>query len=708
MTLQSVTSIVSYAGNGATIEFPITYRFLDDSHVQVSLRDDATSILTPWVKGTQYTLIGAGEDSGTLTVITTPTDYTPASGETLFIERKVPFTQLTDFVEGGPLPAEVLENGLDKNTMLAAQLSDTGSTLTKVVRAAATVTDNPDLSFIEAAAGRAGKIIGFSPDGSAIALQDGAGNFKGDWATSTSYLVRDVVISVDAATLNNNYVADESHVSGVFATDLAAGKWIKVLDAKAVADSAAAAAASEANAATSETNAATSETNAATSASNAATSETNAATSETNAATSASNAEASATILEYVFDGSTAMADPGSGDLRFNNATISSVTLCAFSNLTSGSGTPDVSDLIASFDDVPNVTGSSTITFRKAGTNGIFAKFYITLVADNSSWLQVSLTYINHSGSFSASDTIMCQVATSGNDGSNELITDITPQLGGVLDTNAKQVVYSQGADVASASALNLGSDGNYFDITGSTTITSINTLTSGFVAKSPEVRLHFDSALILTHHATNLILPGGVNIATAAGDEAKFIEYASGDWRCVSYQRASGIQVAPSDWEFIESQAVSGTPSDINMAIIGYDEYKLYMFNILPVLVAEPVIQVSTDGGTSYDETGYAYHVNGGITSSSTYSAASSTSSTFLKLSFGILTDTDFSTKLYIHGAADATKNTVFDGYGSFGVRTSQSSGYQSTRSIFNHIKFFFPGSNISSGTFILYGKKA
>ena len=92
----------------------------------------------------------------------------------------------------------------------------------------------------------------------------------------------------------------------------------------------------------------------------------------------------------------------------------------------------------------------------------------------------------------------------------------------------------AKGADVASATALALGADGNYFDITGTTTIATINTIAVG-----TQVTLHFDDALTLTHSA-DLVLPGGADITTAAGDEATFIEYAAGDWRCINYQRAA------------------------------------------------------------------------------------------------------------------------------------------------------------------------
>lgn len=128
-----------------------------------------------------------------------------------------------------------------------------------------------------------------------------------------------------------------------------------------------------------------------------------------------------------------------------------------------------------------------------------------------------------------------------GGGGINSIIEDLTPQLGGHLDTNGKQVCWSQGIPVASpvGGVLTLGTDGNEFDITGANAITSIATLGVGTV-----VVLHFDGFLTLTHNAVNLILPGGANIATAAGDIAVFYEYAAIDWRCIAYTKANGEAV--------------------------------------------------------------------------------------------------------------------------------------------------------------------
>jgi len=144
----------------------------------------------------------------------------------------------------------------------------------------------------------------------------------------------------------------------------------------------------------------------------------------------------------------------------------------------------------------------------------------------------------------------------SGTGGIAAVVDDTSPQLGGTLDTNSKQVRWSKGADISSATALTLGADGNYFDVTGTTTITSIVTLAVGTV-----VKVHFDAILTLTHHATNLILPGGANITTAAGDEAEFVEYASGDWRCINYQvAASSPGVATAGLQSTQVFTSSGT----------------------------------------------------------------------------------------------------------------------------------------------------
>ena len=89
---------------------------------------------------------------------------------------------------------------------------------------------------------------------------------------------------------------------------------------------------------------------------------------------------------------------------------------------------------------------------------------------------------------------------------------------------------------IASAATTDIGAETEYrLNITGTATITSLGT-----TANSRKL-LRFSGALTLTHNATTLILPGGANITTAAGDVAEFASDGSGNWRCVNYERADG-----------------------------------------------------------------------------------------------------------------------------------------------------------------------
>jgi len=99
----------------------------------------------------------------------------------------------------------------------------------------------------------------------------------------------------------------------------------------------------------------------------------------------------------------------------------------------------------------------------------------------------------------------------------------------------------TKGANVASAATTDIGAaTGQFIHITGTVGITALGTKTAGVVR-----RVVFDGALKLTHHATSLILPGAVDIYTAANDTAELVSEGGGNWRMLWFQRASA---APAD----------------------------------------------------------------------------------------------------------------------------------------------------------------
>ena len=130
--------------------------------------------------------------------------------------------------------------------------------------------------------------------------------------------------------------------------------------------------------------------------------------------------------------------------------------------------------------------------------------------------------------------------------------------------------LFSQGqpANLASAATTDIGAQNTVLlNITGTTTITSFGTNYNG-----PRY-LRFDGVLTLTHNATTLILPGGVNITTAAGDSAIVVPNGTpaNGWLVVGYQRADGTTIATSKIQPI-SASVAGNALTISASSLTLD----------------------------------------------------------------------------------------------------------------------------------------
>lgn len=140
---------------------------------------------------------------------------------------------------------------------------------------------------------------------------------------------------------------------------------------------------------------------------------------------------------------------------------------------------------------------------------------------------------------------------------------NITSQAGDAaiavaLGSGAWQVMFYQRADgtpltntafgavttLASATTTDLGTIASRnVSITGTTAITGFGSSAS---VNYPLYHVCFTGALTLTYNATSLILPGGANITTAAGDCALADYLGSGNWRVTVYQTASGTAIVP------------------------------------------------------------------------------------------------------------------------------------------------------------------
>jgi hypothetical protein len=117
--------------------------------------------------------------------------------------------------------------------------------------------------------------------------------------------------------------------------------------------------------------------------------------------------------------------------------------------------------------------------------------------------------------------------------------TDIGAASLGANTFTARQV-WAVGVPIASATNTTVGTDGNLFHITGSTTITDFTVPAGTLFA------VVFDDAPLLTHDGTKLVLPGGQNIQAAAGDKAIFYAHAANQVEGLTYTAAAAAPTSP------------------------------------------------------------------------------------------------------------------------------------------------------------------
>lgn len=145
MTLTASTSRLQYDGDDLTTAFPITFIIWDEDDPEV-IHTDSSGTETTWVRGTQYTIsLSSPPATATLNVATTPTDYTPASGETLTIRSALANTQPTDLPAGGAFPSTSVEQQLDQIVRQVQQLSEeVGRSVKFVKSSSSTGIDMPE------------------------------------------------------------------------------------------------------------------------------------------------------------------------------------------------------------------------------------------------------------------------------------------------------------------------------------------------------------------------------------------------------------------------------------------------------------------------------------------------------------------------------------------------------------------------------------
>ncbi|WP_272701539.1 phage tail fiber protein [Desulfovibrio sp. Fe33] len=119
MTVSSTETKVLYAGNGSTAAFAIPFMFLRNEDIDVMLVD-AHGVEWILSEGTDYSLVGAGDQAGGVCSVVRPLE----TGQTLVLRREPDMVQEVDYVENDAFPAATHEAALDKLTMICQSLAE--------------------------------------------------------------------------------------------------------------------------------------------------------------------------------------------------------------------------------------------------------------------------------------------------------------------------------------------------------------------------------------------------------------------------------------------------------------------------------------------------------------------------------------------------------------------------------------------------------
>ncbi len=191
------------------------------------------------------------------------------------------------------------------------------------------------------------------------------------------------------------------------------------------------------------------------------------------------------------------------------------------------------------------------------------------------------------------------------------VVDDLTPQLGGFLDPNGNYVGSDKGGDIASSAPLVIGTDGDYFDVTGTTGFSVMT------VAANRLFRLQFDGILTIVHGGS-INLPGGVNFTTAVGDEITFFSTASNTVRVVAISKADGTPIVGGGFTLGTEQNASGTSNTFSGIPSGVKQININFNGVSTDSTGHIEVRLGDSGGI--ESSGYimnhARFESGGVSS--------------------------------------------------------------------------------------------
>lgn len=182
MTIENETSTVTHVGNGATTEWPYTFKIPDAESIEVGLFEIATELYTILAE-IDYSVTGYDDPNGG--EVTYPIVGTPlAATHRLVISRKVPFIQETNLTNQTPYYPEVLEQQLDFIVMMCQQMKADIGRAVLVTQGSSVDPNDLIASLIQAAANATAQAAAAAASAGAASSSAAAAQASADLAAS--------------------------------------------------------------------------------------------------------------------------------------------------------------------------------------------------------------------------------------------------------------------------------------------------------------------------------------------------------------------------------------------------------------------------------------------------------------------------------------------------------------------------------------------
>lgn len=291
-----------------------------------------------------------------------------------------------------------------------------------------------------------------------------------------------------------------------------------------------------------------------------------------------------------------------------------------------------------------------------------------------------------------------------------DVVQDTTPQLGGFLDPNGNYLGSGKGSDLVSASSLVIGTDGDYFDVTGTTNIGSM------VVASNRSFRLRFDDTLTIFVGA-GITLNEFVSWTTRPGDIIEFYSIAT-DTVIATISPVNGTAPFGGGWLFILGGAVDGFASISLFGLdatstIPFEMFVMVLTNVKPVTDSvDFILRVGDSSGIDSGSADYSYHTETVTDTSTAYAAVADSSSNHIKTSslVGSGTGEGYNAIIYFNLSSIGSPVSMISGHytaiSPSNVLTSGAiSGRRKAVIDMDRIQIGFNGVNMASGLFSFYG---